>query len=266
MKRPCIVIFPLYKPPSEIELNFLENGSRKLGNYDQVIVCPENLSIDKKYGKLKSLPIVRFSNNYFECIQGYNNLMLSNDFYKTFEKYEYILIHQPDVYVFKNELEYWCSRKYDYVGAPWIRKKDNSLKKSFIAVRKLIQPSYGRRHNKVGNGGFSLRKVDRFIQVLESVPENIISNYQNKKHKAYNEDVFWSIEAERVHPQFRVAPIKEAINFGIEFQPEIGYEMNSKQLPFGCHAPEIHGPQFWKKFIPILRTTEVTLQHETGNR
>lgn len=252
MKRLCIVVFPVYKKPTELELNFLENGSRKLSNYDQVIVCSNKLDIDKSFGNLTKLPVVRYDCSYFENIKGYNKLMLNTDFYKSFINYEYILIHQPDVFIFKDELKYWCSKNYSYIGAPWLRKDDSKLKEFINSLRKIVQPKYGIKHNKVGNGGFSLRNVSDFLEILNRAPTHILEEYKNKTHHLYNEDVFWSIVSKNINPLFKIPNYLDALEFGVEFEPQKAYKINQNQLPFGCHAPAVHDLHFWKKHIPIL--------------
>ncbi len=263
MKRPAIVVFPIYRVPTELELNFLENGSRKLSKYDQVIVCQKKLKITKAYGTLSNLPVIRFDCDYFENIHGYNHLMLSSEFYNTFTNYEFILIHQPDVYIFRDELKYWCSKNYSYVGSPWLRKNDSGLKSCFNFFRKLIQPSYGNKHNKVGNGGFSLRNVEDFLEILKLTPPQILETFKKNKHHSYNEDVFWSLTAPKINPFFKIPKYTDALEFGIEFEPEKALELNQGQLPFGCHAPVVHGLVFWKKYIPILNNEYLTLVNET---
>ena len=52
----------------------------------------------------------------------YNRLMMSEQFYRAFEGYEYILIYQLDCLVFSNALEEWCRKGYDYIGAPWFER------------------------------------------------------------------------------------------------------------------------------------------------
>ncbi|RZK99245.1 MAG: hypothetical protein EOO89_31305, partial [Pedobacter sp.] len=126
--KSCVVVIPLYAVPDKLELAFMENGLEKLSEYEFVIACPQDLIIDDHFGKLQTLKTERFENAFFQGIEGYNKLLLSKEFYNTFIAYEYLLIHQADVYVFKNELSYWCSLGYAYIGAPWFRPKDTPLK------------------------------------------------------------------------------------------------------------------------------------------
>ena len=128
--KQCVVIFPAYRSLSKIEFDFLENGLRKTEGFTQVIIAPQSLIIDKSFGDLQNLKVIRFANYYFESISGYNKLLLSLEFYNRFKEYEYLLIHQSDAYLFKNELDYWCQKGFDYIGAPWYRS--SKLNKGLI--------------------------------------------------------------------------------------------------------------------------------------
>ena len=82
-------------------------------------------------------------------MEGYNELLLSENFYTTFSAFKYILIYQPDSYVFRDELMEWCKEGYDYIGAPWLEDNDEQIKL-----------------NGVGNGGFSLRNIEKFLYIF----------------------------------------------------------------------------------------------------
>lgn len=254
--KSCVIIFPLYKSPNQLELAFLENGMRLTPGYRHVIVAPEYLNVDDSYGQLQNLEVKRFADAYFDGIPGYNRLLLSKDFYSAFQDFDYILIHQPDVYLFKNELAYWCEKGYDYIGAPWFRPDKLNLKgvaehwqnlKIYFKRNKL----FARRHNKVGNGGFTLRRISSALEVLERVNPSVLRLYTHQTGDAFNEDVFWSLVAPSI-ADFRIPDWSEALHFAVEFNPKTAYEFLNQQLPFGCHAPLRHDPQFWRRFIPEL--------------
>jgi hypothetical protein len=63
-----------------------------------------------------------------------------------------MLIYQLDAWVFKDDLMKWCNKGYDYIGAPWFE--------DFGSYEK------GKKLWRVGNGGFSLRKIKYFCKVL----------------------------------------------------------------------------------------------------
>ena len=90
---------------------------------------------------------------FFADISGYTKLLLAKQFYQAFADYEYILIYQPDCLVFSDDLEYWCAKGWDYVGAPWFRDHENDPTGGLWAV---------------GNGGLSLRNVSSALAVLRS--------------------------------------------------------------------------------------------------
>lgn len=254
----CVVIFPLYKTPSKLELSFLENGLEKTNGHLQIIIAPEDLVIDQSFGQLINLEVKRFAKHYFESINGYNKLLLSKDFYEAFAHFEYMLIHQSDVYLFKDELDIWCEKKYDYIGAPWFRpdklQKDGMYKiidliKNYFKKNKV----YANRHNKVGNGGLSLRRIETALKVLSIVPIKLLDQYLNLESNGFNEDIFWSLEAPLILADYKIPKWEEAMHFAVEFKPSIAFKYLDENLPFGCHAPLKHEPEFWKQYIPELK-------------
>ena len=256
--KSCVIVFPLYQAPTEIELAFLENGLKLTAGFKQVIVAPEGLIIDPNFGDLQQLEVKRFAKHYFEGINGYNQLMLSSAFYKAFSLFDYILVHQADVYLFRNEVALWCEKNYDYVGAPWFRPDHLNrglLYNLWLKLKLSFKKNkvYGQRYNKVGNGGFSLRKIATALQVLEKVEPALLRKYQQNDGSDYNEDIFWSLEAPLVIPNYRIPDLREGMEFAIEFHPEAAYQFLGQKLPFGCHAP-LKYPQFWQKFIPIIKS------------
>lgn len=253
----CVVVFPLYQAPSALELAFLENGLHLTQGHKQVIVAPEGLQIDASFGELQQLEVKRFAKHFFEGITGYNQLLLSKTFYKAFALFDHLLIHQADVYLFKDELKLWCEKDYDYIGAPWFRPSKlnrGALFKFWEQLKLAFKKNklYGQRYNKVGNGGFSLRKIQSAIQVLEKVDAALLKQYTQAEGDAFNEDIFWSLEAPKIKTDFRIPEWQEAMRFAIEFHPEIAYKYLNETLPFGCHAPLKHSPEFWRKFIPEM--------------
>jgi len=222
--KECAVIIPIYKT----ELNNQEKISlyqvcNVLKDFDCIVVAPADLDL-MQHGVWTR--VERFDNGYFMGISSYNRLMLSPEFYKRFQQYEYILIYQLDAFVFEDKLSYFCDLGYDYIGAPWLHGMFNYIDEKHCVWH-------------VGNGGLSLRKVSSFIELLEE--RNPLADEQIK-----NEDLFYS---SIISEKFRVAPLEVALRFAFERQVEQCYERNHKELPFGCHAWGRCNPQFWKKHI-----------------
>jgi hypothetical protein len=167
----------------------------------------------------------------------YSRLLLSRELYERFGAYEYVLLHQLDALVLRDELADWCARGLDYVGAPWFPTAD---------VDFVNEPA-------VGNGGFSLRRVDAFLEVL-SVPgvEREAARWVKGKSRSpfeKHEDLFWSFEAARYRPEFRIASVEEALGFAFEVEPRRAFELAGRRLPFGAHAWARYDRAFWEPYL-----------------
>ncbi|MFT4204401.1 MAG: DUF5672 family protein [Chitinophagaceae bacterium] len=259
------VVIPVYK--AYYELDYYEQLSLRqcfkvLYAYPIVFVGPRSLDISayKNISPATGTYHETFDNHYFQDVHGYNALMLSKAFYQRFAQYAYILVYQLDAFVFRDDLTYWCRQGFDYIGAPWLTThmrsnifsqarrnvKWKSIYKNNIVHPDTCLPLDEQFYNKVGNGGFSLRKTASFLHVLEQMPEMVASYLGKSRHHFYNEDVFWSLEVNRKETVLKIPHYKTAVHFSIEFQPELAFKLTKGQLPFGCHDWDNYLP-FWKE-------------------
>lgn len=229
------VIVPIYKE----KLNALEEISLRqcqkiLGHYPLFFVCPDGLSIS--YEEL--LPQAKkkeFDPSFFKDTQSYSRLLTDPAFYEAFLNFEYILIYQPDAYVFKDELMHWCHQGYDYIGSPKL-KLENYLNPNKV--------KNWRMDAHLLNGGFSLRKVKSMIRFTK------IFHFFYRRVPV-NEDQLFSCYFIRYIPLrlfIHLPNWKTALKFGWEKNPSIAYSLE-QELPFGCHAWEKYHPKFWKEWI-----------------
>src|SRR5476651_1552466 len=119
MSNLVAVVIPIYKKkPDSNELMSLKQCLSVLKNYPIIFLGPANLDTTVYQKLCNSTPfkMITFDEFYFGSIDGYNQLMLSPGFYKSFLDYKFILIYQLDAYVFKDELTYWCNQNYDFIG------------------------------------------------------------------------------------------------------------------------------------------------------
>ncbi|WP_276089386.1 DUF5672 family protein [Pedobacter sp. JY14-1] len=258
MKTVAVVV-PLYKSKltatEEISLN---QCFRILSDHDIIAVKPHHLDL---VNHADFTDVISFENSFFASISGYNKLMLSSEFYGKFLNYQYILIYQPDAYVFKDELIKWCSMGYDYIGAPWLRetpypdlvKKIKSRIVNYIHVYRNIKqphsslPTDKQLENRVGNGGLSLRNTNKFYNICLTHQDEI-QKYVQEIHHRFNEDVFWSLEVNRKQRRLRIPDYRKAVYFAMETQLDHAFQITKGQLPFGCHAWDRY-PEYWKRFI-----------------
>jgi hypothetical protein len=217
-----------------------------------------------------------FAPKSFANITGYNQLMISKEFYERFASYDYMLTYQLDAFIFKDELAQWCSLGYSYIGAPWFEGYEPNGK--------------GNALWKVGNGGFTLRKISSCLRVLNTfspiwswsklikwyfrygrkrgiskLPELLPSLFLgNNTHALFNdfyklqeqfqEDYFWGVVCSEKFNWYKVPSPELALKFSFEVAPRVMYELNNYQLPMGCHAWDEYDPDFWKPFMTEATT------------
>ena len=63
------------------------------------------------------------------------------------------------------------------------------------------------------------------------------------------EDKFWSSDAPRLLPGFRIPPPKVAVGFAFETHPRFCFERNGGRLPFGAIAWAFHDRAFWEPHL-----------------
>ncbi|OOQ60690.1 DUF5672 family protein [Mucilaginibacter pedocola] len=255
-----VIVIPFHKNTlSPLEMVSLQQLKKVLPNYPMVVVKPESREMPPELTEAPFLTEA-FDDKYFKDPKGYNNLVMTTEFYERFLAYDFMLIYQLDVFVFRDELQHWCNQGYDYIGAPWIHKYDypdvvKATKSKLISylhtrfnIMKDDLPSLMQLENKVGNGGFSLRHVRKFYDATIKMQAEI-AHYFERPHHLYNEDVFWSIEVNRKRKVLNIPGYRKAMQFAIENHPERGLELNHNKLPFGCHAFDRH-LDFWR---PIFK-------------
>ncbi|WP_338875735.1 DUF5672 family protein [Spirosoma sp. SC4-14] len=255
------IVIPVYKPTmTPHEHIALKQCMQVLGRYSVWLVAPHSLDISAYRALYPALGLKTFDDRFFSDIQAYNKLMLSEVFYEAFTNLDYILIHQLDAFIFKDELLEWCQKGYDYIGAPWLRDRDFTgwRDEVWFKIKQRIATLLGLKKpdgvtpkeiislNSVGNGGLSLRRVSAMLKCLHVFSDKI-SHYESQNIHQYNEDIFWGIEVNRFWPRLRIPDFRTAMRFAVEFYPQRAIEVyNDGELPFGCHAWDIHDTAYWR--------------------
>jgi hypothetical protein len=265
-KQEVCVVIPVYKATlTDAELFSLHQCASVLGRHPRFIIKPALLELPPDLPALATFQVLDFPDHYFDNIQSYNRLMLSAEFYGRFLSYRYLLLYQLDALVFRDELLDWCRRGYDYIGAPWrIEIEFGSAWQEWVWTWKqrlatwlnckeekfgLYGPCEIIFKRKVGNGGLSLRRVERFHTLCQRYAARIEAYLKMAvEHPAYNEDAFWSIELNRYWSRLRIPGWQTALAFSVEQLPEKAYQILGG-LPFGCHAWELYSPEFWEEHL-----------------
>lgn len=261
-KQLVVVVIPIHSEnPTPYELISFRQCFKVLSKYDIVVIAPNGLSLQKYREQVVTFRVLYIDSSWLSSILKYNKLKLSNFFYSLFKDYNYLLTYELDAFVFKDELTEWCNKGYDYIGAPWFDG--------------YTSPTLENKIVGVGNSGFSLRNIYTIRGILKhfyfynpkesSGRKNKVKNFINypfrklknltgenftiQKYYDWYEDYFFSTIVPTKVPDFKIAPVNDAMKFSFEVNPEILYEINDRQLPFGCHAWLRYNVTFWKPYI-----------------
>ena len=214
----CIVI-PLYKVrPTELELKVINQGREIFKDRDIFYVVPRGFDASAYAPEA----LVEFPEYYFYSLSNYSELCCLEEFYQAFRQYDWMMIYQPDCWVFEDKLDEFCALGYDYIGAPWPKMS-------------------GIPEDGVGNGGFCLRSIPKFIHLTHNL----------QSCGAHPEDRFWCID---MKAYLNIAPIEVGAHFSLEHEPMRWFHAFGKVRPMGCHKPwRFDYDRFWKQFnIPAL--------------
>jgi len=230
------LIVPVYKPQIDgLELFSLQHSINILKPGRHVyLICPSSLDYSFYTNTFPNIKIVAFNDLFFQSVAHYCRLLLDESFYNNFKNYEFILISQTDAILLRDELDHWCNSGYDYIGAPWpdpLRITVNTDK--YKSQDSCVSCS-------VGNGGLSLRRVSKCIQLIEEFPEAATKFGGNGIH----EDLFFSIFG-TLSDNFSIPDRVTASTFSMEISPDYFYFFNSGKAPMGGHAWWKYDLNFW---------------------
>ncbi len=224
-----VVVIPIYREELKLsETASLNQVNTVLGHYDICFMAPEKM---RKWLTNKKMRAEYWPDKCFENVRAYSRLLLTTEFYNRFDNYEYMLLYQLDAFVFSNDLEKFCDKGYDYIGAP--------------------MPHWtGWKHNKVGNGGLSLRKIAS-CKMVTSQKDTIYKNSNLGSAFDKDEDKFFAYCGYDINIKFLVPDTKTALSFSVEFDVMRVYsKLSDSNLPFGCHAwSKAHYWRIWEPFL-----------------
>ena len=256
MAEEVAVTVPVYRrAPDECDAAALRQCVSVLGGHPLILFMPESLDAAPWLALSPKAAVKRFDDRFFASVAGYSSLMLSPFFYEHFTGFGYILVHQLDAWVFRDELTDWCRRGYEYVGAPF-----------FITDGRGRLPV-------VGNGGLSLRKVSAMKRVLSETggrmfPPELLKlffrnhwtsgNYAkaffqllrivgsgNRRGKIVsrmrrdgdNEDMVLGYLNRRFVADGLVTPdVREAAHFALDMESGYFFANGGGRMPFGIHG------------------------------
>lgn len=277
VKRVAIMVplpSPALGPDDEISMRHLR---AHLDHYDRFLLVPRGMKVD-----IQGFRVIELDHKHFGSAANHNRMLYLPEFWELFSDYEFALMYHLDALVFSDQLEEWCDKGYDFIGAPFIRCADSP----WVKVE------------RVGNGGFALYRVPSVLKVLwnryrqrplkyiedrhwewielqkkllkpvrAAVPQwlrgqltdplrNTVKRLDHIEANELNNDGFWADEAARYDPDFKVAPVEEGLRFAFEVCPRLCLERNGGEMPFGCHAWARYDRGFWESHLVAAAPSE----------
>lgn len=252
--KDCCIVIPIYNNnPTAGEIMSIKRNCAVLKTYDIYFIHPflmdisayEELMIELFKDNIAHRPnesiksvfndhihFKPFRKKYFKSNKTYSRLLLSEEFYRQFIDYEYMLIAQTDTYILNvgysldDFIRISRERSYDYWGAPWPKgpfSKPYTLKDRLkLTVVKHPEEVH------VGNGGFSLRHVMHSYDLVRK-KKNLIDFWWR-----FNEDLFFSWFAYEADNGYSAAHWEEAKEFALE--TDMKDEIDKGNIPYALHA------------------------------
>ena len=235
------IVIPIYKEILTNKENALIKTSvRLLEDYSTTFFCPQGLNIDFYCNQFPKAKFKFFDAVSFSSVKAYSRLLMTKEFYGSFSDKVFLLIVQPDVLLLRDDLQYWLESPFDYVGAPW----PNGLKLSIRMKRFMVGADGLPMTAYVGNGGFSLRRISKCLNLLDEhkdVADWFLAS-------GSNEDLFFAFMG-LLSKDFVMPNQVTASLFAMEMAPEHFYQLNGLRLPMGIHAYGEYSPDFWKAHL-----------------
>lgn len=214
----CIICIPVYKSKLSNNEKASFNQLCKIikNSYEICLICPDNIDLNEyiniAYSNNTYLSFLFPSSEYFKSTETYSYMCETSYFYECFKAYEYMFIYQLDGWIFTNYLDYYINLKVDYIGSPW----------KF--------GTYNFNEDTIGNGGVSLRRVQKFIDICKNLSED-----DYKKEYVDVEDLFFCKTLKR-QINLKLPNLKNASNFSLT--NDWNYfirKYNERHLPMCLH-------------------------------
>jgi hypothetical protein len=237
MSAAVVVLVPIYRPQLELmEQYALDKSLWHLQGRDVHLIAPASLPLDYYRTRYPQLPVDTFAGPAFESIPEYSRMLLSETFYDRYAHFEFMLIMQTDAILLKDDLDFWCTQPFDYVGAPWPKPFE-----LFVNTGRFEGNDGRHVRCTVGNGGLSLRRISKCASLLREFSIEI----KLFQYSGSSEDLFFSTMG-TLSNDFVLPNEVTASRFSMEGRPAYYQRINGGHLPMGAHAWMKNEPNFWR--------------------
>lgn len=273
MIRPVVIVPVHLANPSPAEKISLRQCGKTLGQRDILFVAPEGLNLSDYHTLIPQAEVLRVNPHWMSSIEAYNRMMISPLLVDALAGYTHMLLHEPDAIVLGDEIDYWCSMPFDYIGAPWFEGYATAAPNARVIG--------------VGNSGFSLHRLAALKRLMTSrqrwypyrrIGKDLVRGIFGDGTRLLDGlqaltrsgqlrgawqlfdghcDDFWCGLVATVVADYKIADVDHAVRFSWEVLPDRCLAMSRGKLPFGIHAWAKYNPKF---LLPYLEAAGVELR------
>lgn len=242
----CIVT-PHQGPPfNEVALLSFRRSAEVLSAHRWIFAVPHGTDMTPFREIAPNAEARYFPKEYFSSKRSAQWFYMHPELFDAFEDFDFILIHQLDVFVFEDQLQHWVDQavenNWDYIGAPWLNHQ--WLRFANNPLARL--PWHWLLNEPVGSGGFSLRRV---ATCREASRKDAWIIRKFLRHFV-PEDIYWCQLAQKLGTAFHRPPIEIAAKFAFETECDRCQQMTGGKMPFAVHGWNRHDWEFWQDKIP----------------
>jgi hypothetical protein len=232
MKELVSVVVPILNPVLNIrEEKILAHCVKALAKYPFIFVISESADHSILKEKYPTVDFISFNEKYFESRQTLASLLLMEGFYERFSWSDFLLIHELNSWIVKDELHYWCKQGYDYLRAnPAV---SGSVLNDFNRLRGLNKNQLKIVDEAFADDGLSLCHIGRFVKTLAGKRKKAYE-YRHNENLVNKDSLFWDLESNPLWPSLRRPTAIVQQRFSVNMNAGILIEKTDKESwPFG---------------------------------
>ncbi len=232
MKELVSVLIPILNPVlSPAEKQVVDQCVRCLHKYSLIFVVSETAITDGLRENYSHADFVTFGDKYFQSRQTLGSLFLMEGFYERFSWSEFLLIHELNSWVVKDELHYWCKQGYDYLRGDL--DGETGFFDSLIIMKGFDDNQKTNMDAGFFGNGLYLCHIERFLRTLKAKKKEAYA-YRRQSGLIHQDILFWELEANRYWPYLRrpTKIVQKRFSQNLALLSSVSYT-NREAWPFG---------------------------------
>jgi hypothetical protein len=232
LKELVSVLVPILNPVlSSFEKKILDHCALTLRKYSLIFVVSEDAEVNELKESYRHADFITFNEKYFASRGALASLFLMEGFYERFSWCEFLLIHELNSWVVKDELHYWCKQGYDFLKADPERK--GGFFSDFERLRGLSDTDKQAMDLDFEGNGLFLCHIERFVRNLKA-KKTVAHSYRHNSLFVHKDSLFWELEPNRFWPGLRRPTKIVQTRFSVKLAKEATFgNADRESWPFG---------------------------------